>query len=91
MSKICFEKKEVYSASPLFKIGSLFCYLYEMGYRISYLKCQKYSPKKEKCIMHHHFSKSGHFFATSTKQVIISVHVSKFTLFITMMMENQVH
>ena len=28
-------KKEVYFASPLFKIGSLFCYLYETCNRIS--------------------------------------------------------
>ena len=33
------------------------------------------------CILHQHFWKSGHFFATSTKRVTVSVPVSKFTLF----------
>ena len=32
------------------------------------------------CVLHHPFSKSGHFFAISTKRVTVSVPVSKFSL-----------
>ena len=32
------------------------------------------------CILHHPFSKAGHFFAISTKRVTVSVPVSKLTL-----------
>ena len=75
-------KKEVYSASPPFKIGSRFYYPYEMGNRIGYLKCQKLCSKKNMCVLHRPFSKSGQFFAISTKRVTVSVPISKFTLFI---------
>jgi len=34
------------------------------------------------CVLHHPFSKSGHFFAISTKRVTVAVPVSKFTLFL---------
>ena len=33
------------------------------------------------CVLHHPFSKSGHFFAIFTKWVTVSVPVSKFMLF----------
>jgi len=45
------------------------------------LKCQKLCSRKNMCVMHHPFSKSGHFFAISMKWVTISVPISKFTLF----------
>ena len=47
---------------------------------IKKLKCQKLCSKKSMCVLHHPFSKSGHFFAISTKRVTVSVPVSKFTL-----------
>jgi len=73
------QKKELYSALPLFKIGSRFYYPYETGNRIGYLKCQKLCSKKI-CVLHRPFSKSGQFFAISMKRVTVSVTVSKFTL-----------
>ena len=48
---------------------------------IKKLKCQKLCSKKNMFVLHHPFSKSGHFFAISTKRVTVSVPVSKFTLF----------
>ena len=49
-----------------------------------YIK-KNYSAKnyalKNMCVLHHHFSKSGQFFAISTKRVTVWVPVSKFTFF----------